>query len=271
VKRLFGIDPTKLRVPGHPGRKNASILVALVVVAAAMAWRLPGDVVARSLFQSSPPAANTPLPTATLPPSPTPSPTETEAAPATATPVPSIEAPATATPTPAGIASPVPPESASPTPELLGPSAGTPEAEPSLVPVESPTVGPLEEQPTATAEAGPAMARGTPPGFLPPPTLTSPGGPGLAPSLLPQPGPPLAAPPAPLPEPASQPEPSRNEVPSAAQLIDNALLAVSYVWLCCGVLALIMAAAAFLWLARRSKRNSRPSGAEGNQPDDVVS
>jgi hypothetical protein len=43
-------------------------------------------------------------------------------------------------------------------------------------------------------------------------------------------------------------------VPAAVQLIDTAVVAVGYVWLCCGAAALIGAGAVLVWLARRSSR-----------------
>jgi hypothetical protein len=43
-------------------------------------------------------------------------------------------------------------------------------------------------------------------------------------------------------------------VPGPAQLIDNGVVALSYLWLCCGALALAGAALGLVWLARRSKR-----------------
>jgi hypothetical protein len=91
-------------------------------------------------------------------------------------------------------------------------------------------------------------------GYLPPPTLTNPDAliPGRPSSLQPTGQPPLVGPAAPPVEATSTP--ATSDVPSSAQLIDNGVVALSYVWLCCGGLALAGAALGLVWLARRSKR-----------------
>ncbi len=132
--------------------------------------------------------------------------------------VPSAEEMITATP---------PPAASEPT--LEAPEAPLPAATPSL------------EEPTAV-----------PPGFLPAPTLTNPD------AQLPLPPvagrPPLVGPALPPAEPSPAPTSAASTVPSAAQLIDNAIVAVSYVWLCCGVALLVLGGAVLVWLVRRGSR-----------------
>jgi hypothetical protein len=88
--------------------------------------------------------------------------------------------------------------------------------------------------------------------FLPPPTLVNPN------ALVPGRRTPLAPDNRPLAGPAVPPEPTPTEVspvaPGAAELIDSGVVALSYLWLCCGVLLLAAAGLAVLWLWRRSKR-----------------
>jgi hypothetical protein len=108
----------------------------------------------------------------------------------------------------------------------------------------------LEITPTPVGVASPV------PGFLPPPTLSLPGGNpgGSAPSLLPGPQPPLAAPLAPPAE--RQPAPANSQaedVLDVAQLIDAGVVALGYIWLCCGALALIGTALVLAWLFRRGR------------------
>jgi hypothetical protein len=109
-------------------------------------------------------------------------------------------------------------------------------------------------EPTSAPIATPAPAV---PGFLPPPTLTSQdAAPG---SLLPGGQPPLAAPPAAPPAAPSDratpaPAAGQTAVPGLAQLIDEAVVALGYLWLCCGALGLAAAALILAWLARRSAR-----------------
>lgn len=98
----------------------------------------------------------------------------------------------------------------------------------------------------APTKAPTAAARGG--AFLPAPTLTSNDAP--LPGLAAGPQPPLAAPAAPLPQ--------RDATPSAAPggvatLIDGGVVALSYLWLCCGALLLIGAALAAVWLGRRRR------------------
>jgi len=88
--------------------------------------------------------------------------------------------------------------------------------------------------------------------FLPPPTLVNPN------ALLPGRLTPRTPDKRPLAGPAAPPEPTPTEVspvaPGAAELIDSGVIALSYLWLCCGVLLLAAAGLAVLWLWRRSKR-----------------
>ena len=106
---------------------------------------------------------------------------------------------------------------------------------------------------TATRPITPAVAPAAPsvPGFLPPPTLSAPTG-KLQP-LLPGPGQPLVAPPAPTLAPRP-PAAASSDALSLARLIDEGIVALSYLWLCCGVFVLAIAALVIVWLARRSKR-----------------
>ena len=93
------------------------------------------------------------------------------------------------------------------------------------------------------------------PGFLPPPTLTNPNDlvPGRSSPLRPSGQSPLVGPTVRPPE--ATPVPA---VPAAvsgpAQLIDSGVVALSYLWLCCGAFGLAAAALVLVWLARRSKR-----------------
>ena len=107
---------------------------------------------------------------------------------------------------------------------------------------------------TATRPITPAVAPAAPgvPGFLPPPTLSAPTG-KLQP-LLPGPGQPLVAPPAPTLAPRPAAAASTSDALLLARLIDEGIVALSYIWLCCGVLVLAVAALVIVWLARRSKR-----------------
>ncbi len=208
-------------------------LVVLILLAVTLAFSLPGDRVARALFDSPPPT-ETPTPTAT--------PTETPESAATGTAEPTAEPTLllTQTITPEATA-----EEALPTPATPAPG--------------DETQTPAPETPTP---AEPASVAPVAPGFLPPPTLTSPDalGPGGFPSLRPNSGLPLAGPAAPLPAPAPKPETALSDVPSAAQLIDNGVVALSYLWLCCGVFFLIGATLGLVWLVRRSRRRSRDAG-----------
>jgi hypothetical protein len=72
--------------------------------------------------------------------------------------------------------------------------------------------------------------------------------------LLPGPGQPLVAPPAPTLAPRQAPAASTTDAFTLARLIDEGVVALSYLWLCCGVLMLAIAALVIVWLARRSKR-----------------
>ena len=145
-----------------------------------------------------------------------------------------------------------------PTPE----STATFTPEPIFTPVDFPTVPPVvpETSPPATfvGEATPTqvvVSEVTPTvsGFLPPPTLVNPNA--LVPGRLT----PLAPDNRPLVGPAAPPEPTVTQVPSvappgAAQLIDSGVVALSYLWLCCGALLLVVVGLVVLWLWRRSKR-----------------
>jgi hypothetical protein len=192
------------------------MLAVLIVVAAALAGWLPGDAVARvmfeSTFQSSPPAPGiTPTPTPTLFPT----------APVIATP---IESP-----------TPLPAKGQLATPTVALPGV---------------VITPTEVGPTPTLPAATPTVLAAARGYLPPPTLTVPGafanGQGLPQEIGPrtsqgQTGPSVdpqavAAPPA-----ASE----------TARLIDNLVSLLSYGWLCCGSLVVMALAVSIVWLARR--------------------
>ncbi len=135
-----------------------------------------------------------------------------------------------------------------------------PEDTPELPPVQEtagetplpPTPEPGLEAPTPIVTVPPVEPTPLLPGFLPAPTLTNPDAP---PPLPPVVGPrPLVGPAAPPVEPSPVPPSAPSAVPSAAQLIDNAIVALSYAWLCCGVALLGLGAVAIVWLARRSAR-----------------
>ncbi len=100
--------------------------------------------------------------------------------------------------------------------------------------------------------AGPGAPAATAPGFLPAPTLVNPSDLIQGRPALSQPGG------APLVGPAQAPEPTATPavqpVPGAAQLIDNAIVALGYFWLCCGFIVVALLALAAVWLARRSRR-----------------
>lgn len=140
----------------------------------------------------------------------------------------------------------------------------TPTFIPNLIPtdvssiVQTPVIAGVTLTATLPVETVPTLidasnATPTASGFLPPPTLVNPNAVApdrltpLAPANLPLVGP--AAPPEPTPTPA-QPD-----MPGAAELIDSGVVALSYLWLCCGALILIAAGLVALWLWRRSKHS----------------
>ncbi len=150
-------------------------------------------------------------------------------------------------------------------------STATATPEPIFTPSDFPTVPPVTQEatppPTFIVEATPPatfIVEATPTqldvievtptvsGFLPPPTLVNPNA--LVPGRLT----PLAPENRPLVGPAAAPEPTPTEAPpvapGAAQLIDSGVVALSYLWLCCGALLLAVVGLAVLWLWRRSKR-----------------
>jgi hypothetical protein len=122
---------------------------------------------------------------------------------------------------------------------------------------EIPFVPELTPTPTVVAEVTtivPVVSAAPPTasGFLPPPTLVNPSSvaPGRVSPLAPENRPLVGA--AAPPEVTSAPTPP--EAPGVAQLIDSGVVALSYLWLCCGALFLVAAALTLVWLSRRSKR-----------------
>lgn len=145
-----------------------------------------------------------------------------------------------------------PPDSTSTvTPEpVFTPGAGDFTVEPPIIPEATPSATFIvEATPTqpAVAETTPTVS-----GFLPPPTLVNPNAlvPGRLEPLFPE-NRPLVGPAAP---PEATPTQAPPEVPGAAQLIDSGVVALSYLWLCCGALLLAVAGLVVAWLSRRSKR-----------------
>lgn len=127
-----------------------------------------------------------------------------------------------------------------------------------LLPTDTPVV--VQPSPTAVTDGLPEPTKApeptsfvpvaTPVGFLPAPTLTNPD------ALLPLNAtaqPPLIGPAAAPAEPTSEPD-AASGAPGVAELIDNGIIALSYVWLCCGALLVALSALVVVWLARRSSR-----------------
>jgi hypothetical protein len=56
------------------------------------------------------------------------------------------------------------------------------------------------------------------------------------------------------PEDNSAPEPSAANTPDTASLIDSVVAAISYLWLCCGAVLILVAVLVFVWLMRRTRR-----------------
>lgn len=129
---------------------------------------------------------------------------------------------------------------------LTPPAATLTRTGPTTQPAASPR--PPAEAPLAAPPPGDGKA----PGFLPPPTLSAPGS-RLQP-LLPGPGQPLVAPPAPALRPTPTPTVSADDASSLARLIDTAIVALSYAWLCCGIFVLIGVTVGLVWLARGKGR-----------------
>ena len=192
-------------------------VLVLVGLSVTVIWMMPGDALARPVFQSPP---LTPTVTRTA--------TSTSTRPVTGTPPITNTQPITGT----------------------RPVTATVAAAPSITATRpiTPAVAPMAAGATRCDRC--AAAPGVP-GFLPPPTLSAPTG-KLQP-LLPGPGQPLVAPPAPTLAPRP-PAAASSDALSLARLIDEGIVALSYLWLCCGVLVLAIAALVIVWLARRSKR-----------------
>ncbi|MCU0502357.1 MAG: hypothetical protein MUC51_11425 [Anaerolineae bacterium] len=186
-------------------------VLILVSLSVTVTWMMPGDVLARPVFQSP------------LTPSVTRTATSTSTRPVTGT---------------APITNPQP---VTPTVSAAPPITATRPITPAVAPIRPP-----EQRAATVAPAAPGV-----PGFLPPPTLSAPTG-KLQP-LLPGPGQPLVAPPAPTLAPRP-PDAASSDALLLARLIDEGIVALSYLWLCCGVLVLAVAALVIVWLARRSTR-----------------
>ena len=140
--------------------------------------------------------------------------------------------------------------------------------EPIFTPVDSPTVPPVipeaspvipeaSPSPTFVTESTPTQVVAiqvtpTVSSFLAPPTLVNPNAlvPGRLTPLAPD-NRPLVGPAAPV---ELTPTQAPSVAPSAAELIDSGVVALSYLWLCCGALLLVVAGLTALWLWRRSKR-----------------
>lgn len=146
-----------------------------------------------------------------------------------------------------------------PSPEITETIPPTPDFTPGggEIIIETPFVPEITPTITLVAEATftvPVVSDATPTaaGFLPPPTLVNPSSvaPGRLSPLAPE-NRPLVGEAAP-PEATSTPTPP--EAPGVAQLIDSGVVALSYLWLCCGALFLVAAALTIVWLSRRSKR-----------------
>jgi hypothetical protein len=136
----------------------------------------------------------------------------------------------------------------------------TPTAEPSAFPTDTATLPPTPTQeptqvPTLEATREPTVSP-TPPGFLPPPTLTSPGTPvpAGAPAPLLEELPMRVAPTEAPPHEEVNGRTETNLSVTLARLIDQGVLAMGYLWLCCGVLALVGVAGALIWFVRRPRR-----------------
>lgn len=112
-----------------------------------------------------------------------------------------------------------------------------------LNPGETPPPGPPMPEPVVPAltAAAPAV-----PGFLPAPTLTDPEALRRNPPAIYQP----ARPQAPV-EPTAEPAPTPVTL---AGLLREGIVALSYLWLCLGLLLLAGVAAAIVWLTRRTLR-----------------
>jgi hypothetical protein len=145
------------------------------------------------------------------------------------------------------------------TPEAAGTIPAVPTFTPTVVGsiTQNPIVPELTPTATLVTEVTPTIpdtinVTPTAFGFLPPPTLVNPN------ALVPDQPTPVASESRPLSGPAAPPEPTPTQTPSAApdaaQLIDSGVVALSYLWLCCGALLLAAVALAVVWLWRRSKR-----------------
>lgn len=205
----------------------------IIIGALALTWAVSDGVFARSTFQSDPFTSAPP-------------PVET----ATATPTQYVppSAPPTLTATATQVLPPTPTNTLVPgrTPTATLSATVTPRA------VDTATPAPILPEPTSGFL--PTVAAPTAPGFLPPPTLTNPDSllPGR--STLPQAGgqPPLGGP-AVRPAETAAADAVTPEAAGPAQLIDSGIVALSYLWLCCGFIFLVVAALTVIWLARRSR------------------
>ncbi len=108
----------------------------------------------------------------------------------------------------------------------------------------TPTIEPTRAPAMTTVAPARAAAPTAATNYLPPPTLTQPGA---------MPSGPLFAGPRPLA--GATPMPTPTSTPSGPQgtaaAIDQAIVALGYVWLCCGAGTLTLAALGVVWLFRR--------------------
>jgi len=117
---------------------------------------------------------------------------------------------------------------------------------PTATVVAAATTPPQVDSPAAAPPAAPNRI----PGFLPPPTLSASGPPPLIAGGDRSAAAPATATPALRPAPTGTPAAAL----SPARLIDLGILALSYLWLGCGVLALVAATLILVWVARGHRR-----------------
>jgi hypothetical protein len=213
-----------------------SLLLIVIVLAVALTLAVSGGAAARSTFQSTPLQVDTATPTQVV-----------EVTIITDTPTPFDPMAVTATPTPFGLPPPT---------ETPDPAFAQPEPPPAALPTAEPEAG--APAPGAPAPGAPAPGAPAPggPGFLPAPTLTNPNDflPGSGSLAQPAPAP-LTGPAVAVEEDAAAAESAPpSDATNAAQLIDSGIRALSYLWLCCGAILILVAVLVFVWLMHRTRR-----------------